>query len=407
MITPEKIDEWIKEAAERPESASMIIQHLAKRLRYLAQRNEELHNENIALMSGERVEEYERRITHLEYQLDLLKRRLSAEITLPDAAGDPYQIEASRPTKTSSILVYDHLGHILRLPVNLEEMESGAMLSYIQTDIARRQEPPGMLALLSSDELLLVFNSGRVAALPVEEIAASPAGGQLTLDQAPIPDEPRGIERLACLVPIARLPLIDSIIQVSRKAYAKKIGSSMIETILANQYIGSGVNLPADQTLNVILCGNADQLILVSRMGYLLRIEARHVSHSIEAAMRLGKTDHLVSGFLIYPQQSVLVATQTGKLIHRAEDSFEVSTTAHTKGLPVVSKSRREQGVRVVGAAAVSEDDWGAALHKDGTITLHSMTDLFASGTIPVDSELLVFTRLPLPRAEVRTTGEG
>jgi DNA gyrase/topoisomerase IV subunit A len=403
MITPEKIEEWIKEAQERPASASMIIQHLANRLRYLAQRNEELHNENIALMSGERVEEYERRITHLEYQLDLLKRRLSGEIMLPHAAGDP----TPQPANTSSILVYDHLGHILRIPVHLEEMESGIMLTQIQTDFASMREPPGMLALLSSEELLLVFNTGRVAAIPVEEISAYPASRLMTLDQAPIPDEPRGNERLACLVPIARLPLIDLMIQVSRKAYAKKIGSSMIESILANQYIGSGVNLPGDQTFNVILCGNADQLILVSRMGYLLRIQAQQISHSIEGAMRLGKSDHLVSGFLIHPQQSVLIATNAGKLIHRTEDSFEVSTVANTRGSPVVSSSRRDQGVRVVGAAAVSEDDWFSALHMDGKITLHSMTDLFASGTIPVENELLAFTRLPIPRTEEKSTGEG
>ncbi len=401
MITPEKIDEWIKEAAERPASASMIIQHLANRLRYLVQRNEELHNENIALVSGERVEEYERRISHLEYQLDLLKRRLGGEITLPDEAGDPEQSGASPKARITNLLVYDQRGHILRLPLNLEEMESGDEIARIQADFTGRQEPPGMLALHKSDELLLVFTLGRVAALPVEEIILQTADGLVDFDQVHIPDEPRGLEQLACLVPIARLPLIDSIIQVSRKGYAKKIGAAMIESILANQYIGSGVNLPADQTLNVVLCGNEDQLILVSRMGYLLRIEAGQVSHSIEVAMRLRKNDHLVSGFLIYPQQSVLIATQTGKLVHRTESSFEVSSPANSSGSSMISKSRREQGVRVVGAAAFGQNDWGAALHADGRVILHSMAELFANGTIPVEGELLAFTRVPDPVGEM------
>lgn len=404
MITPEKIDEWIKEAAERPASASMIIQHLANRLRYLAQRNEELRNENIALMSGERVEEYERRITHLEYQLDLLKRRLSGEVTLPDEYEDPDQFTSSR--STIDVLLYDYQGHILRIPVNPEGVESGDEIARIKTHIGGDQEPPGLLALLSSEELLLVFNSGRVAVLPADEITAVRASEQTFLDQAHVPDEPRGPERLSCLVPIAKLPLIDSLIQVSRKGYAKKIRSSMSETILANRYIGSGVSMPADQTLNVILCENEDQFILVSRMGYLIRTEARQVSHSIEPTMRLGKADHLIAGFLIYPQQSILIATQAGKLIHRTEDSFALSIAGSTRGSPLISKTRREQGVRAVGAVAVGEQDWAAALHQDGRITLHSIADLSASGTIPVADELLGFTRLPPIKAAGQSAGE-
>src|SRR6266496_5457808 len=70
-----KIEEWMKEAEARPESAVTIVRLIARRLAELTARNEELLAENIALQNGTRVEEYQKRIAHLEYQLDLLKRR--------------------------------------------------------------------------------------------------------------------------------------------------------------------------------------------------------------------------------------------------------------------------------------------------------------------------------------------
>src|SRR5215208_3977150 len=105
MSFTHKIDEWMKEAETRPESAVTIVKLAAKRMRELTERNEELLAENIALQNGTRVEEYQKRIAHLEYQLDLLKRRFGTEETtfaeLPIS-----HVEAS----TLSLLVYNTYG---------------------------------------------------------------------------------------------------------------------------------------------------------------------------------------------------------------------------------------------------------------------------------------------------------
>jgi hypothetical protein len=77
-----KIDEWMREAEARPESAVTIVRLIARRLGELTARNEELLAENIALQNGTRVEEYQKRIAHLEYQLDLLKRRFGTDESL-------------------------------------------------------------------------------------------------------------------------------------------------------------------------------------------------------------------------------------------------------------------------------------------------------------------------------------
>ena len=67
MSFSNKIDEWMKEAEARPESAITIVKLISRRLRELTERNEELLAENIALENGTRVEEFQKRITHVEY----------------------------------------------------------------------------------------------------------------------------------------------------------------------------------------------------------------------------------------------------------------------------------------------------------------------------------------------------
>ncbi|MBI3169827.1 MAG: hypothetical protein HYZ22_15195 [Chloroflexi bacterium] len=60
MSFTKKIDEWMKEVEDRPESAVTIVRLVVRRLRELSERNEELLAENIALQHGTRVEEYQK-----------------------------------------------------------------------------------------------------------------------------------------------------------------------------------------------------------------------------------------------------------------------------------------------------------------------------------------------------------
>jgi SepF-like predicted cell division protein (DUF552 family) len=82
MSFTSKIDEWMKEVEDRPESAVTIVKLVVRRLRELSERNEELLADNIALQHGTRVEEYQKRIVHLEYQLDMLKQRFGMDASV-------------------------------------------------------------------------------------------------------------------------------------------------------------------------------------------------------------------------------------------------------------------------------------------------------------------------------------
>ena len=165
MSFNKKIDEWIEEAESRSESALTIMRLIAGRLRELTERNEELLAENIALQNGTRVEEYQQRIVHLEYQLDLLKRRFGAE----GLELDEIPVEE---TIVFSLLVYNRQGRILRVELTRDDKELGRIVEELDTN----DEPPRLLAVPSNEEVLLLYSSGRVSTLSVSDL---PGMGQL------------------------------------------------------------------------------------------------------------------------------------------------------------------------------------------------------------------------------------
>lgn len=386
MITLEKIEQWIQEVQERPSSAPLIVQYIGKRLRDLAVRNEELLAENIALLNGKRVAEYEQRIAHLEYQLELLKRQVSGELpveSLPASAPAP---------EPPQLLIYNTRGQVLRLPIPHEKLVHNAELAHLSAALAIKGEPARALVVPASEELLLAFSSGRIYTLPVRDVPPAASGALLEWQQAALPDEPRGTETLSYIVPISNLALVDAFVQVSRRGFVKKLKASMAQSILANHYLGTAASQSADRTLDLVLCTQQDRLVLVSHEGYLLCLETSSLPYSLEEGIRLASTDHLVSAFTPRPERPILVMTQIGKLLQQTEAELACTAALKTRGSPVFSAQRRAQGVRVVAAAAVSGPDWGLALHQDGRLTIHSAQTMMDAGKIQLESELVAFT---------------
>ena len=387
MITPEKIEEWIKEAEQRPASSPLIIQFIANRLRELTSRNEELLAENIALLTGKRVEEFQQRITHLEYQLELLKRQLQGEHIAADLSALPVApVQAT--LHPPSVLLYNPLGQVFRCELPSALPASAPWLS-LSSPLSPDLEPPRLLAVDASEELLLVFTSGRAVTVPLASLPVTALDQSLDWANASTPDEPRATETLACILPITRLALADAFLQASRRGFVKKIHTALAPSILANHFIGTGIKQPADRTFAVCLSKKDDRLAVVSAEGYLQTLEVRSLPTAIEEVVRLSITDHLVAAFIPDPKAALLFATQTGKLIHRTADSLELAASFKTKGQALLSPGRREQGVRLVAAAPAYETDWAVALHLDGQVTLHAVKELFGSGVLPTKSELV------------------
>jgi hypothetical protein len=380
MTFSHKIDEWMKEAETRPESAVTIVKLIARRLRELTERNEELLTENIALQNGTRVEEYQKRIAHLEYQLDLLKRRFGADESLL-AELPANVVEPS----TLSLLVYNTYGRVLRLELDSDAHSLGRLVD----ETLSTSEQPRLLAIPSNEEVLLLFTSGRVSTYAVGNIPCVEPGGSWTWEGAALPDEPRAGEFLACMMPFSHLPLSDYFLQVSRRGCVKKTMTSMAQSILGNRYLGKGALQKMDQPFDVILCQKKDILGFVTLEGHLLGLDVDALSYSAEDRIRLTASDYVIASFLTHAEESLLFVTQTGKVIHRESDNLELSKSPLSKGQALISPSRLEQGIRFIGAASVREGDRIAALDATGSLNVHSAEALTGAGSIEAGGLIL------------------
>jgi DNA gyrase/topoisomerase IV subunit A len=386
VFDSEKIEEWIKEVKARPGSAPLIIQFIANRLSELTEWNEKLRAENLELRTGKRVADYESQITSLEYQLDMLKRQLGGE--LPDA-----EVLATQTPKQAidnlNLIIYGPNGRIFRLKLNPNGLDEGHSICNLQ-GIQAISEPPRLFIAPPTEELLFIFTSGRIATLPVAGIPFTEEN-EINWDTGYVPEEPNLSETLACVAPISQMALADYYLQISRRGYLKKIRTALTASIMGNKFIGTGVKVPGDQTMDLTLRKADDRFVLISYEGYIQGIPAKMLPYAIVEAMRLGNSDHLVAALSVSNRKSILVMTQIGKIIHRTADSLEMATDLKRKGRMLYSTARRERGVRVIGAAAVDQSDYGLALHQEGLVSLHSVAGLLNSGTLTTESELLEF----------------
>ncbi len=393
MIAPQKIEEWIREAEERPASSALIIRYLANRLSELSAREEELAAQNIELLSGRKVEEYENRIASLEYQLELLKRQLGGEAILP--------VEVTKPAPLAEkidLLLYNPLGQVLRVELEPAELPANIEIARLTGELAQGGNQPAVLATTSQEELLFIFDSGRVVAHPVSHLPPCSAG-DLDWGDAFL-EEPRVKEQLAAIVPIAKMSLYEQCIQASRRGYVKKMKSTFFAAHLAEGYIGSGVKIRADKTCGLAFALKNDLFIMVSLEGYIFSMPAEHLPSAIEEVLRLGITDHIVAAFVMGGKPSILFVTQNGKAVHREASWLEAASSFKTKGQALLSKERRAGGTRIVGAAPVGEADWGVCLHGDGKLTIHQLGELQATGSVfhaQPAGEILSFATFQMP----------
>ena len=376
----DKIDEWMKEAEERPESAVTIVRLVARRLRELTERDEELLAENIALQNGTRVEEYQKRIAHLEYQLELIKRRFGVdEGMLTQLPTQP--VVAS----TFNLLVYNAQGRIFRVELSAEAKELGR----ITGEMVTHHEPPRILTVPSNEEVLLLYTSGRVSTYKVSDVPLVEIGGAWEWSQAALPDEPRAGELLACITPFSHLPLSDFFLQISRRGCVKKTMTSMAQSILSNHYIGKGALQKSDQPFDLMLSHKKDRAVFATYEGKVIAFDVDDLPYATEERIRLSATDYVIASFTTHAENSLLFVTQTGKVIHRESKSIETSKSSTAKGQTLIPPSRLEQGVRFMGAASAKDSDSIVVLDASGGLNLHEAGATAGAGSIEAEGLIL------------------
>ena len=381
MSLTHKIDEWMKEAEARPESAVTIVRLIARRLRELTERNEELLAENIALQNGTRVEEYQKRIAHLEYQLELLKRRFGTD-EVATLAEPPV---SATETSARSLLIYNNYGRVFRLDVAAEDRSLGRLADKTLQD----SEQPRLLSVPAHEEVLLLFTSGRVSTYAVGNLPCVDAGGAWSWEDAALPDEPRAGEFLACITPLSELPLSDFFLQVSRRGCVKKTMTSLAQSILGNHYLGKGALQKLDQPFDIMLCQKKDMFAFVTFEGHLLGLDVDDLPYSAEDRIKLTASDYVIASFVPRPEEAMIFVTQTGKVVQRNAEGLELSKSPLAKGQALIPPVRLEQGIRFIGAASVGEEDRLVVLDATGDVNIHSAKALAGAGSIEAGGLIL------------------
>ena len=382
MTFSDKIDEWIKEAETRPSSALLILKLVANRLRELTERNEELLAENLALQAGTRVQEYQKRIVHLEYQLELLKRRLGGD----ESALAPLPAESA----VFSLLVYNAQGRIFRLPLD----PAATALGQITGELVADGEFPRLLVVPEQEEVLLLFTSGRISTLPVADLPVA-EGQTWSWEQAAQPDEPHAGELLACLMPLASLSLAETFLQASRRGCVKKTLTTMAESVLSNHYLGRGALQKSDQAFDALLCQKKDRYVLATYEGRALALDVDDLPYSAEERLRLSATDYLVAACVLRPGQALFCLTQNGKVIQREAGSLETAKSGLARGQALIPPSRLEQGTRFIGAVGVKAADKIVALDAAGRLTVHLAGEAAGAGSIRTGALVLSMGVIP------------
>lgn len=365
MITPGKIDEWLREVEERPESAGLIIRYITNRLKDLSERNEALQNENIALVTEKKIEQYQERITRLEYQLELLKRQVSQGGGMPES-------------ENRCLLVFSKLGGILRRRIDpLSDFAPGQILFSLQ-GAAPAEEQMRLAVVGEVDELLILFNSGRTQRIPVDDV---PLSGANPIDwRAAQQIERRGSETIANILSIGRMALSDYAVQVSRKGCLKKVTGKYFQSYVAKDNIGTGVKAATDETFGVVLCCAGETLVLVSREGELMALNTDHAPVAIQEMFKLGATDHVVSAFVLNKGDEIALMNSESNLYRYLPSWLGEGAPEQPIKRALFSKLKRAEGLRVVSACPAVETDWGLALTSDGRIISFPLEKATSSG---------------------------
>jgi hypothetical protein len=156
-----------------------------------------------------------------------------------------------------------------------------------------------------------------------------------------------------------------------------------------------------DKTFSLSLCSSADRLVLVSQEGYLVSLPVNDLPFSIEEMLKLETSDHLVAAFPLHSGQAIAVMTQVGKILHWTEDRLDPPKSNKSRGQALYSASRREQGVRVVGAGPCGDSSWAVILDTHGSLYVHLLPELLGAGKASAQGDVTAFcTYTPAARLQ-------
>lgn len=374
MINQANIGEWIREVQERPESAPLIIREIANRLIELDKLNEKLRAENLELSTGLKVYQYKDNIAELEYQLEILSRQLDPTTTLY--------------TDTLNLLIYNRRGQVIKLAFNPADLASGAVLASFKDQLTPETGNIHLRSVNPKEELLFLFDSGRVVCSPVENL---PLTEKKDLKWAEAYHEDlRNDRELIVVLPIGKMASFEQCLQLSRRGYARKVLRTFFQKYISQGNVGKGIDLsnPVDAPLNLTLCNGDELFVIVTKQGYVLGRPANNLPIAGERAIKLDPDDYVVTSFILKEEQSLVVVTQEGRAVRLESSWLKPAAGLGGKGQSIWPKSKITAGIQVAGAVAAGNNDWGVGLKQDGALVAVKISDIPLSQSARVEYPL-------------------
>jgi DNA gyrase/topoisomerase IV subunit A len=381
MITRARIEDWIRQVQAAPAAGPIIIRQITDRMLELDAMNETLRAENLELTSGNRVREFEKKISELEFQIDLLRRQVGPGQPSSGQPGSGQPIEAPTAVQMHDLLLFNDHGQLLHFQLAPSALVDRTTVARVGSSAMPEAYRGGLVATSLRDRLLFLYSSGRTADLALEDIPIV-SGETLDWDQSHNL-QIRSMEELVAVIPITKLSWASHAIQVSRFGYARRLANSYLQSFISSHNTGKGVKFDFDRVLNLVLCNEEDLFVAVSKAGTVLSQSAGNVPVSLGEMIRFKVGDFLVAAFTLDADQSLLAVTQSGVAYRHPASLYQTSKPAERKTRSVGSE-KSEAGPlagALAGAAAAGNEDWGVILSEDGALEVFKASEISVRGT--------------------------
>jgi DNA gyrase/topoisomerase IV subunit A len=297
MIRKSDVQWWVLEARKHPDSASEIIEELAKRLTELDAENERLRDEVIRLQRRAPA-------TAPAAEVKALQRKVKTLQSL---------LESEKTAETCVVLLSDRL-QSARLPLSQTQR-----MARDGRPVMGKQALFGLRCLLLArphDELLLLTSQGRGLRVQSFDVPLWVEGGDWPTTEG------QGLaasERLTAAVAVAEPPRFWTI--ATRRGYVQRFVRVAFDRQLAQgvQPVKSPLR---NDTPMAVINGDQGDVLLITHWGKGVRFSHRAIEGQGSVALNLDPDDQAVAALALPDDTEILIATASGYAARRDTARF-------------------------------------------------------------------------------------
>ncbi len=306
MINSDDPVEWAEQVKLNPESGPNIVRTLTSRLKGLDETNEKLRNEIISLEEKIDTNAHQNEVSELVRQIRGLVRIIKSQESLQ--------------SREKGLLIWSDNGYFsLILPKDL--IKGGAI--YLTNPRGSRKIK--LLSIEIFESILVVTSSGKCNTFDVKDLPIA-LPNDFKWHVLPELNLSTG-EDVSFISPIAKLPLCDSFITISRGGFARSLMRLSMDQLLQSGQFGKGVKDNKDSPgYGVLVSNKKSEIILFTNKGNYARFSVDNLTPSPIQALKLGFDEEIVSVLSCdIPDQKLLFIDSNAKVLQNELKNLAIS----------------------------------------------------------------------------------